>query len=226
MTALYFARAAAAGPRRREAACQRRSSTPSNICSAARRREKLENFRGFGGAQSYPSRTKDADDVDFSTGSVGLGVAQTLFASLVQDYVARAWLGARRARRPHDRAGRRRRTRRGQYLRGAARGLEARRCATAGGSSTTTARASTPWCAKACGSASRACSAISAGTSSSSNMARCSKRPSPSPAARRCGDWIDSCPNQLYSALIFQGGAAWRKRLLDEIGDQGAGHAR
>ncbi|QJB68714.1 transketolase [Parasphingorhabdus halotolerans] len=49
--------------------------------------EKLENFRGFGGAQSYPSRTKDIDDVDFSTGSVGLGVAQTLFSSLVQDYV-------------------------------------------------------------------------------------------------------------------------------------------
>jgi pyruvate dehydrogenase E1 component len=43
-------------------------------------REKLENFRGFKGAQSYPSRTKDVDDVDFSTGSVGLGVAQTLFA--------------------------------------------------------------------------------------------------------------------------------------------------
>src|SRR6201747_1404235 len=50
-------------------------------------REKLENFRGFKGAQSYPSRTKDTDDVDFSTGSVGLGVAQTLFASLVQDYL-------------------------------------------------------------------------------------------------------------------------------------------
>src|SRR5919201_3586363 len=49
--------------------------------------EKLEAFRGYGGAQSYPSRTKDIDDVDFSTGSVGLGVAQTLFASLVQDYI-------------------------------------------------------------------------------------------------------------------------------------------
>src|SRR6478735_9120278 len=48
-------------------------------------REKLEHFRGYKGAQSYPSRTKDADDVDFSTGSVGLGVAQTLFSSLVQD---------------------------------------------------------------------------------------------------------------------------------------------
>src|SRR6187455_609622 len=51
-------------------------------------REKLENFRGYKGAQSYPSRTKDVDDVDFSTGSVGLGVAMTSFAALVQDYLA------------------------------------------------------------------------------------------------------------------------------------------
>jgi len=50
-------------------------------------REKLEAFRAYKGAQSYPSRTKDIDDVDFSTGSVGLGVAQTLFSSLVQDYL-------------------------------------------------------------------------------------------------------------------------------------------
>ncbi len=50
-------------------------------------REGLERFRAFGGAQSYPSRTKDEDDVDFSTGSVGLGVAMTTFASLAQDYL-------------------------------------------------------------------------------------------------------------------------------------------
>ncbi|MCC7271619.1 MAG: transketolase [Alphaproteobacteria bacterium] len=50
-------------------------------------REKLQRFRALGGAQSYPSRTKDADDVDFSTGSVGLGVAVTTFASIVQDYL-------------------------------------------------------------------------------------------------------------------------------------------
>lgn len=56
-------------------------------------RDKLENFRGFGGLQSYPSRTKDTDDVDFSTGSVGLGVAMTAFASLAQDYVrAHGWM--------------------------------------------------------------------------------------------------------------------------------------
>jgi pyruvate dehydrogenase E1 component len=50
-------------------------------------REQLEAFRGLGGAQSYPSRTKDQIPVDFSTGSVGLGVAITAFASLVQDYL-------------------------------------------------------------------------------------------------------------------------------------------
>src|SRR6185503_18967004 len=55
-------------------------------------RDKLERFRALGGAQSYPSRTKDADDVDISTGSVGLGVAFTAFASMIQDYVrAKRW---------------------------------------------------------------------------------------------------------------------------------------
>src|SRR5688572_11944438 len=49
--------------------------------------DQLQNFRGFGGMQSYPSRTKDKIPVDFSTGSVGLGVAITAFASLVQDYL-------------------------------------------------------------------------------------------------------------------------------------------
>jgi pyruvate dehydrogenase E1 component len=56
-------------------------------------REKLERFRAFGGAQSYPSRTKDTDDVDFSTGSVGLGVAITLMSAIVQEFVhVRRWL--------------------------------------------------------------------------------------------------------------------------------------
>ncbi|RIX29191.1 transketolase [Sphingomonas edaphi] len=49
--------------------------------------DQLKNFRAFGGMQSYPSRTKDRIPVDFSTGSVGLGVAITAFASLVQDYL-------------------------------------------------------------------------------------------------------------------------------------------
>ena len=41
------------------------------------------------------------------------------------------------------------------------------------------------------------------------------------PGGDKLRAWIDSCPNQLYSALTFQGGAAWRKRLLDDLGDQG-----
>src|ERR1700719_121330 len=54
--------------------------------------EKLELFRSYKGAQSYPSRSKDTDDVDFSTGAVALRVAQTLCSSLVQDYVrAHGW---------------------------------------------------------------------------------------------------------------------------------------
>src|SRR5689334_3650256 len=50
-------------------------------------RDELERFRALGGAQAYPSRSKDGEIVDFSTGSVGLGVGITLFASLVQDYL-------------------------------------------------------------------------------------------------------------------------------------------
>ncbi|MFO1074617.1 MAG: hypothetical protein U1E17_18405 [Geminicoccaceae bacterium] len=50
--------------------------------------EQLVSFRALGGAQSYPSRTSLARrcGVDFSTGSVGLGAAMTLFASSTQDY--------------------------------------------------------------------------------------------------------------------------------------------
>jgi pyruvate dehydrogenase E1 component len=60
-------------------------------------RSNLERFRALGGAQAYPSRTKDADDVDISTGSVGLGAAQTIFSSMVQDYLdQREWLPADR----------------------------------------------------------------------------------------------------------------------------------
>ena len=49
--------------------------------------EKMAGLRQMGGVQSYPSRTKDGPEVDFSTGSVGLGVALTSFTALIQDYV-------------------------------------------------------------------------------------------------------------------------------------------
>ena len=47
----------------------------------------LTRLRAFGGLQSYPSRTKDPDVFDFSTGSVGLGVVAPLFAAATRRYV-------------------------------------------------------------------------------------------------------------------------------------------
>ena len=86
MTALYFD---ALGPADRVAVKPHASPVFHAIqyLLGNQTQDQLARFRGFGGAQSYPSRTKDADDVDFSTGSVGLGVAMTSFAALVQDYV-------------------------------------------------------------------------------------------------------------------------------------------
>jgi pyruvate dehydrogenase E1 component len=57
-------------------------------------RSYLPTLRAFGGLQSYPSRTKDPDGVDFSTGSVGLGAAAPLFAAVARRYVD-AHFGAR-----------------------------------------------------------------------------------------------------------------------------------
>ncbi len=51
-------------------------------------KEKLAEFRSFGGIQAYPSRTKDCDDVHFSTGSVGLGAVLPNFSALVRRYLA------------------------------------------------------------------------------------------------------------------------------------------
>jgi pyruvate dehydrogenase E1 component len=49
-------------------------------------RKYLTTLREFGGLQSYPSRTKDPDPVDFSTGSVGLGAVAPVFAALAASY--------------------------------------------------------------------------------------------------------------------------------------------
>ena len=85
MTALYFD---ILNPQDRVAVKPHASPVFHSIQYMMGRQSKnaLENFRALGGAQSYPSRVKDEDEVDFSTGSVGLGVAMTLFASMVQDY--------------------------------------------------------------------------------------------------------------------------------------------
>ncbi len=41
------------------------------------------------------------------------------------------------------------------------------------------------------------------------------------PGGEKLRGWIDACPNQEYSALTFMGGAVWRRRLIDDLGDQG-----
>jgi pyruvate dehydrogenase E1 component len=58
-----------------------------NMLLGRQTRDQVERLRAFGGAQPYPSRVKDGAEVDFSTGSVGLGVAMTSFAALMRDYV-------------------------------------------------------------------------------------------------------------------------------------------
>ncbi len=51
-------------------------------------RQYLTTLREFGGLQAYPSRTKDPDEVHFSTGSVGLGAVAPAFAALAGKYVS------------------------------------------------------------------------------------------------------------------------------------------
>lgn len=60
--------------------------------------EYLTTLRAYKGLQAYPSRTKDPDQVDFSTGSVGLGAVAPLFAALAQKY-AQAHFGQVTSRR-------------------------------------------------------------------------------------------------------------------------------
>ena len=182
--------------------------------------EKMAAFRGFGGVQSYPSRTKDVDDVDFSTGSVGLGVAITSFASLVQDYIAaKSWgTGAPMGRMV--------------ALVGDAEMDEGNiyECLQEGWKNDLR---NTWWI-------------IDYNRQSLDGIVRegllervekifdafgwdvvrikygvMQRAAFKEPGGTRLRDWIDACPNQEYAALTFMGGAVWRKRLMDDLGDQG-----
>ncbi len=182
--------------------------------------DKLQRFRGFGGAQSYPSRTKDTDDVDFSTGSVGLGVAQTLFSSLVQDYVRlKGWGTARPEGKMVALIGDAEMDEGNIFealLEGWKHGLR-----------------NTWW-------------VVDYNRQSLDAVVReglwakfeamfrnfgwdvvvlrhgaLQEAAFREPGGTRLREWIEACPNQLYSALTFGGGAAWRSRLNDELGDQG-----
>ena len=187
-------------------------------------REKLENFRGWKGAQSYPSRTKDGDDVDFSTGSVGLGVAQTLFAALVQDYVrAKGWTEAREGW-PEGRMvaliGDAEMDEGNIFealLEGWKQGL--RNCwwvVDYNRQSLDAVVREGLWARFEAIFRNFGWDVIIL------KHGRLQEAAFKEPDGERLRDWIDRCPNDLYSALTFQGGAAWRKRLLDEIGDQGS----
>lgn len=183
-------------------------------------RAKLENFRGFGGVQSYPSRTKDIDDVDFSTGSVGLGVAQTLFSSLVQDYVsAHGLMGDRPEGRMVALIGDAEMDEGNIYealIEGWKHGL--RNCwwvVDYNRQSLDAVVREGLWekFEQMFKSFGWRVTIVKYGALQKAAFAE--------PGGDTLRSWIDSCPNQLFSALSYQGGAAWRKRLQDDLGDQG-----
>ena len=182
-------------------------------------REKLRDFRGFGGAQSYPSRTKDTADVDFSTGSVGLGVAQTLFSSLAQDYLR---------------------------LKGMGQGAEGRMVALLGDAEMDEGNIHEALMEGWKHGLRNLWWVVDYNRQSLDAVVReglwerheasfrnygwdvvvlrhgtLQRAAFAEPGGERLRDWIEAAPNSLYSALTFQGGAAWRRRLLDDIGDQG-----
>ncbi len=179
--------------------------------------DQLQRFRAFGGAQSYPSRTKDKDQVDFSTGSVGLGVAMTAFASIAQDYLLAHDMMA------PDASGRM------ICLLGDAELDEGNiyECVIEGAKhdlrncwwivdynrqsldATTAERmflqfgdifAAVGW------------DVITL------KYGRALEAAFASPGGGALRDWIESCPNDLYAALSFQGGQAWRTRMAADLG--------
>ncbi|HEY2530995.1 MAG TPA: transketolase [Xanthobacteraceae bacterium] len=184
-------------------------------------RDKLANFRGYTGAQSYPSRTKDTDDVDFSTGSVGLGVAQTLFSSLVQDYVrAHDWGLDRPEGRMVALIGDAELDEGNIFeclLEGWKQGL--RNCwwiIDYNRQSLDAVVREGLWQRYEELFRNFGWDVVILKYGSLLTAAFCE------PGGETLRRWIDRCPNQLYSALVFQGGAAWRKRLTAEIGEQAA----
>ncbi|MDQ0615631.1 pyruvate dehydrogenase E1 component [Microbacterium sp. W4I4] len=50
--------------------------------------EHMTTLRGFGGVQSYPSRSKDPDTVDYSTGSVGIGATAPIWGAISRRYAS------------------------------------------------------------------------------------------------------------------------------------------
>lgn len=179
--------------------------------------DQLQRFRAMGGMQSYPSRTKDKIPVDFSTGSVGLGVAITAFASLVQDYlIAHGQLSP-------DEAGRM------IALMGDAELDEGniyeclieaykhdiRNCwwiVDYNRQSLDYATADRMFgrfddIFRTCG---WRVLTLKHGKRQKEVFGR--------PGGQAIADWIDQCPNAEFAALTYQGGSAWRERLVKDLG--------
>jgi pyruvate dehydrogenase E1 component len=182
-------------------------------------RDQLERFRGLGGAQSYPSRTKDAIPVDFSTGSVGLGVAVTAFASLVQDYlVAHGQLAEAETGRMIALMGDAELDEGNIYeCLIEAYKHEVRNCwwivdyNRQSLDATTADRMFRRFddIFETCG---WRVVTLKHGKLQKAVFAR--------PGGRVIEEWIDTCPNAEFAALTYQGGAAWRQRLVADIGDR------
>ena len=184
-------------------------------------RDNLLNFRGFGGARSYPGRTRDRDDVDFSTGSVGLGAGITAFASMVRDF-ARARPDRRAANRPGGRM---------VALMGDAEMDEGnvfeamregwkhdlRRCwwivdYNRQSLDGIVVEGLPPRLKDIFGAFDWDVVEIKYGA-----LQRAAFSEPGGEALRR---WIDQCPNATYSALLFKGGQAWREKLESDLGQE------
>lgn len=179
--------------------------------------EQLQQFRALGGAQSYPSRTKDKIPVDFSTGSVGLGVAITAFSSLVQDYlVAHGSMAEADAGRMISLMGDAELDEGNIYecliegykhdIRNCWWVVDYNRQSL---DSTTADRMFRRFddIFETCG---WRVITLKHGKLLRAAFAR--------PGGKSLEDWIENCPNAEYAVLTYQGGAAWRARLIDDIG--------
>ena len=182
-------------------------------------RDQLERFRALGGAQSYPSRTKDSDDVDISTGSVGMGVAMTSFAALAQEFLRKKELVS--DREPPGRM---------IALAGDAEFDEGNifeALLEAWKHQVTNVWWIIDYNRQSLDAivADRFFNRLDTVFKTMEWRVITLKYGTRLQAAfeRRGGDalraWIDDCPNPDYSALTYQGGAAWRTRLVRDLGD-------
>ena len=179
--------------------------------------ERMQQFRGLGGVQSYPSRTKDKIPVDFSTGSVGLGVAVTAFTSLVQDYlIAHGQVKEEDAGRMIALMGDAELDEGNIYeclIEGYKHDL--RNCWWIVDYNRQSLDATTAdRMFRRFDDIFETCGWRVITLKYGKLQQEAFKRP----GGKTLEEWIDSCPNAEFAALTYQGGAAWRDRLMADIG--------